>query len=119
MIFPLFECQQPPCGSSLVEGLCSTPDYAKAQALVFSSQANLRLQKANRIQDIAITGGYRLFNESRQHGWIIGAEFPLPLFNRNQGNVERACAEISQAENEMEEVMRGLKKKTYSSAMRK
>jgi len=107
--FPLLDCMPPPSCVGAIEGFSLTPDYAKAQACILSAQENLKLQKSNSVPDVALTAGYKVFHDSGHHGWIVGAEFPLPFFDRNQGNIQKACAELSQAEYQMQGVVRDLK----------
>jgi outer membrane protein, heavy metal efflux system len=108
VLFELFECTPPPCYCSVVEQLFQTPDFAKAKQEIFSASQNVKLQKVNSIPDLTLTVGYRIFNDSNQRGWIVGVEMPLPFFNRNQGNVQRARMERIQAECLMDEVMQEL-----------
>ncbi len=115
IIFKLFDYSPPPCQSCVVKGLFQMPDFTRAQQLVFSAGANLTLQKANRIPDVTVTAGYRVFNDSNQNGWVVGAALPIPFFNRNQGNIQKAYWEISQAESQLDEIERELKEKLFSA----
>jgi outer membrane protein, heavy metal efflux system len=107
--FSLYECVAPPACCTIENQVYCTPEYAKAKAEIISASQNIQLQRVNSIPDVALTVGYRRFIDSSEHGWLVGAEFPLPLFNRNQGNIQRAYAQRSQAACRMAEIVRELK----------
>ena len=83
------------------------PDVLAADANLRSSTADLKLQKAMRIPDPTISlgmehnppGGGPLVNT-----FNIGVSFPLPLWNRNGGNIQAAEAARDQAEIALEKV---------------
>jgi len=77
------------------------PDVIAAEANLRSSTANLKLQKAMRIPDPTILAG----GEHNPPGggppvdtFNVGVSFPLPLWNRNGGNIKAAEAAHDQAE---------------------
>ena len=77
------------------------PDVLAATANLESSVANLKLQKAMRIPDPSISMGV----EHNPPGggppvdtFNIGVSFPLPLWNRNGGNIKAAEAGRDQSE---------------------
>jgi len=109
VIYNLFECSPPPGCEWSIDGIPQTPEFARAYAEVVSATQNLKLQRANGIPDMVLTVGYSVFNDSNQHGWVVGVEVPLPFFDRNQGNIQKACVEQSQAWYQVEEVIRSLK----------
>jgi cobalt-zinc-cadmium efflux system outer membrane protein len=80
------------------------PDVVAYRFGTLVASANLDLQRANRFQDAYLL--YQPFTwqnntpYGRQSGssWAIGVTLPLPVFNRNQGNIERAKINITQSE---------------------
>ena len=77
------------------------PDLRAAQQAVAAAESQLALQKANGKMDITGT-----FNYTHTAGVNTGAFFynqPLPIFNRNQGEIERAKFAITQAEEQAAE----------------
>src|ERR1035437_6650688 len=69
-------------------------DLKMAQADVDISQANLSLQKAMGVPDVALSTGWDR-NGSYVHDYnYIGIQFDLPIFNRNQGNIKSAKAMV-------------------------
>jgi outer membrane protein, heavy metal efflux system len=76
------------------------PDYLALQRDVARSQAELRLQLAQGKVDYTVGTEYRRQQGVNGKGNSIGVFFStnLPVFNRNQGEIERARQEQSQAE---------------------
>ena len=111
VLFDLYAYEAPPCQSTLLDGLYEMPDFMRAKQQIFASSRNLKLQKANAIPDVTVMVGYRTFLDSSQHGWVVGAEMPLPFSNFNQGNIRRARVEMGQAEYMLEACVQDLKEK--------
>jgi cobalt-zinc-cadmium efflux system outer membrane protein len=91
----------PPTGTNELRPQVERPDVIVADANLKSSVANLKLQKAMRIPDPTISiggehnppgGGPPVDNLN------IGVSFPLPLWNRNGGEIKAAEAARAQAE---------------------
>jgi cobalt-zinc-cadmium efflux system outer membrane protein len=77
------------------------PDLRAAQQSVTAAESQYSLQKANGKMDITGT-----FNYSHTAGASSGSFFysmPLPIFNRNQGEIERAQYAITQAREQASE----------------
>ena len=77
------------------------PDLRAAQQSVTAAESQFSLQKANGKMDITGT-----FNYSHTAGASSGSFFysmPLPIFNRNQGEIARAQSAITQAREQASE----------------
>lgn len=77
------------------------PDLRAAQQAVVAAESQLALQKANGKMDVTGT-----FNYTHTAGVNTGAFFynmPLPIFNRNQGEIQRASYGITQAQQQASE----------------
>ena len=74
------------------------PDLRAVRADQARSVADLRLQLANGTIDYTVSGEYHRQEGSLVHGNSYGLFFsaPLPIFNRNQGEVARARAQQEQ-----------------------
>ena len=78
-------------------------DRARLDTLIDQRRAELDLQRRNAIPDVAVGAGVRRFREaSGDTAFVLGLSVPLPVFDRNQGNILRAGAELSRAEAEAE-----------------
>lgn len=60
--------------------------------------ARVKLAQAEGVPDITASGGVRNFRESRDTAFIVGVSMPLPVFNRNRGNIAAARADGDAAE---------------------
>jgi outer membrane protein, heavy metal efflux system len=79
------------------------PDLRAAQQGVTAAESQLALQKANGKMDITGT-----FDYSHTAGTSTGSFFynmPLPIFNRNQGEISRAQFAITQAQQQASETI--------------
>jgi outer membrane protein, heavy metal efflux system len=77
------------------------PDLRAAQQAVTAADSQLALQKANGKMDVTGT-----FNYTHTNGTNSGAFYynmPLPIFNRNQGEIQRAGYAITQARQQASE----------------
>ncbi|HEU0123461.1 MAG TPA: TolC family protein [Bryobacteraceae bacterium] len=74
------------------------PDYLLAQQAQSRSRADLRLQIANGKVDYTVGADYNYQRAYAFGGSSLGVSFsmPLPVFNRNQGEILRARREIEQ-----------------------
>jgi cobalt-zinc-cadmium efflux system outer membrane protein len=72
------------------------PSYLLQQAQVVLQQQNLLYQKALRIPDITVGPNFDR-NSSYTPNYVgIGISLPLPVFNKNQGNIRSAGYSIKQ-----------------------
>ncbi len=74
------------------------PDILAAQADVRKADAEVRLQKAQRIPDPTFLVQYEREPPDKLDSFGLGVSFPLPLWNWNRGNIDAATALRRQAE---------------------
>jgi cobalt-zinc-cadmium efflux system outer membrane protein len=94
-----------PDPNRLVElALQSRPDLAAYRLGVVRAEADVRLALANRFQDVYLLYGPLVYQDNapfqRQSASSGSAALtvPLPLFNRNQGNIQRARLNAAQTQ---------------------
>ncbi|MDQ6632782.1 MAG: TolC family protein [Verrucomicrobiota bacterium] len=92
-----FEAEQSKPGAS-------RPDLLAAEASLKKSEADLKLQKAMRIPDPAFLAQYEHQPPDQPSTVGIGVSFPLPLWNRNRGNIKSAEAARNQAGIQVEKI---------------
>jgi len=66
------------------------PDLKVALQTLKYEEANLELQHANAIPDIAFGPTYNRGGTAFQNYWGVTAQLNVPLFDRNQGNIQAA-----------------------------
>lgn len=89
--------QDLPAPPTLAAGAQSL-DERLAAAERDAAAARVRLAQAEGVPDITASGGVRNFRESRDTAFIVGVSIPLPVFNRNRGNIAAAQADGDAAE---------------------
>ncbi|HAM52031.1 MAG TPA: hypothetical protein DCP92_15590 [Nitrospiraceae bacterium] len=93
-------------GSLIETALNNRYDLLSLQKQSEAAQKGISLAKAQAIPDITVGGEYDAFGaDSRPR---VGAEisFPLPLFNRNQGEILKKNAEYKQIEEQIKKTKR-------------
>lgn len=73
------------------------PDLARWDTEIQLCQAAVALEKAARVPDLGISAGIARSEESSQSTYKAAMSLPLPLFDRNQGNVAEAEYNLSRA----------------------
>ena len=76
------------------------PEMAIAREAVTAAQADLKLQRSMGVPDVDVLAGYKRNNSDNT--LLAGVQVTLPIFNRNQGNVETAQAGVQMAQNALE-----------------
>lgn len=87
----------PPDIVTLLKALDSSADMRLARLGVDQQEASFELEKTLRIPDISVSLGSQYSAEDRERVNVVGLSMPLPLFNRNQGNVLAAARRADQA----------------------
>lgn len=99
--------------------LRESPEIKAARAAVEKSEVALRRARREPVPDLFLRGGPRYNREllevgasgrPRAVGWEASAEVGLtiPLFNRNQGNIQTASADLARAQAEIRRLELGL-----------
>lgn len=83
-------------GSS--DRLKRNPDFARYENELLKRKAALDLERANAFPDPTVTAGVRNYERFSGQTFVVGVSFPIPVFNANRGNIEKARQELSQAE---------------------
>ena len=73
------------------------PRLRASQAAVGRAQAYLCQAEAEAIPNITVGAGYVRQNKDREDDWTFQVGVPIPLFDRNQGNIAAARADIGSA----------------------
>ena len=96
---------QLPSLDSLRVQLMSNPLIAFADAKVRVHEAELSAAKAERVPDVTVMAGLKHFEEDDTDAVIVGAGFPLPLFDQNKGGISSAGHKLERARTEKRSAM--------------
>jgi len=89
---------------SLAQLLAQSPELGQARAGVQRERYVLARQSAERVPNLEIEVGAKYDETALRTLADVGLTLPLPLFNRNQGNIIRAQAELITAQREVDRV---------------
>ena len=87
-----------PTLASLAASLSAQPETALADADIRARSARVDVATAERIPDVKVELLYHRLEASRSDTVDLGLSIPIPLFNRNQGRLREARAELTAAE---------------------
>ncbi|QXI31587.1 TolC family protein [Pseudomonas vanderleydeniana] len=88
---------KPPSVAPVLVALDESAPLRLAQAQIEQREAALASERAQRIPDLTVSVGSQYSREDRERVNVVGLSMPLPLFNRNQGNVLSAARRADQA----------------------
>ncbi|WP_419709440.1 TolC family protein [Pseudomonas sp. NFX224] len=86
-----------PSSARLLERLNETAELRLAKLQIDQREAALGLEKSQRIPDLTVSVGSQYSELDRERVNVVGLSMPIPLFNRNQGNVLAAARRTDQA----------------------
>jgi cobalt-zinc-cadmium efflux system outer membrane protein len=78
------------------------PHLGRAHEQVEREEAQVRLERAQRIPDLTVTLGSRRDSQIGGTQAVVGLSVPLPLFNRNQGNTLTALRRADKARSDLD-----------------
>jgi len=103
----------PPAGDDLIQiALEARPDLTSYRLGIQRAEADVKLARANRFQDVyALFQPYTFQNLAplglkSATSWAVGFTVPLPLYNRNQGHIQRTRLNVTQTQTELIALMR-------------
>ncbi len=88
--------EAPPTYQILSQSIAESPLLKQADIEVRIQQATVNLELANRIPDLTLGAGIRR-TDVPDNTYEASLSIPIPIFNRNQGTVEKARALTGQA----------------------
>src|SRR5579872_1506342 len=83
-----------------LQALHNRPDFRAAELGITAAKSQIALAKANAKVDV--TGTYDFTHVSGENTASIFANFPLPIFDRNQGEIARTKFALTQAQEQKE-----------------
>lgn len=104
-----------PTAEALLDKVEQTAEWRLAAAQVERGEASLGSEKAQRIPNLTVSLGSQYSREDRERVNVVGLSMPLPLFDRNQGNVLVAARRADQARDLRNAVELRLRSETRSA----
>lgn len=89
--------EEPAALAVYVTRLGNALDIQGFDAEVKRAEAAVSLEKANSVPDPTFTLGVRDIRGDDSQAFIAGVSFPIPVFNLNRGNIQRAGQELTAA----------------------
>jgi cobalt-zinc-cadmium efflux system outer membrane protein len=92
--------------------LTERPDVLSYQLGIQRAEADVRLARANRFSDLFLLFQPLTYQDNTPYGlksatsWAMGLTAPLPIYNRNQGAIQRALLNVDQTRTELAELER-------------
>lgn len=81
--------------------LASSPALRRARLELDRAQAAVELERSRRVADVAVSVGAKRSQETGITAAVVGLSVPLPLFDRNQGNLAEALSREEKAREEL------------------
>ncbi|MFO7821954.1 MAG: TolC family protein [Lentisphaeria bacterium] len=104
----LDDLTEPPSPEALASLISRNPEVAQWAVKVSVHRAEEDLARAEAVPDITAGIGMKRFNENDETAFVIGISLPLPLFDRNQGEIRAAKADAQASEFRKKEAERRL-----------
>ncbi len=88
------------------------PDIVSYRLATVRAEADVRLAKANAFSDVYVLWQPYTFQDNTPYGlksqysWALGVTVPLPIYNRNQGGIQRAKENVFQTQIELADLER-------------
>lgn len=84
--------------ATLLEQADASPEVARLDVEIAQRRAAMDVETSKTIPSITLGAGVRQYADQGDAGLVIGIQVPLPLFDRNQGNILAASRDITRTE---------------------
>jgi len=101
------------------------PDVGSAHVSLERAKLLWQRAQAEVIPNVTVSGGYVRQNQNRSNDYTVGISVPVPVWNKNQGNILAAQASVGEATREINRVENDLTERVaaafrdYASARRR
>ncbi len=81
--------------------LAASPVLRRARLELDRARSAVELERSRRVMDVAVSVGAKRSQETGATAAVVGLSVPLPLFDRNQGNIAEALSREEKAREEL------------------
>ncbi|WP_316815661.1 TolC family protein [Pedobacter nyackensis] len=110
-----FDLKDHPYISLLDSAKNNRADLQLSKATIRYTERNLNLQKAMAVPDVELSLSYDLKGNYPEKYTGFGIKIPIPLFNRNQGEIKKARVAIAAGQNNLNLQEASLENEVYNS----
>jgi cobalt-zinc-cadmium efflux system outer membrane protein len=107
--YPFYCVTTPPPLQELECLIEKSPEWAKGDIERWTAAATTQLEKSRRYPDLSVTAGVSTFSGFHDRSLYLEFSIPIPIFDRNQGNICRARLQEWQALYQQEGQVKELK----------
>jgi cobalt-zinc-cadmium efflux system outer membrane protein len=94
----IYNLPETPSYDGIISALEKTPMATMSQLAILKQESVLDLERSNAISDPTVGLGVRRFNEDDGTAFLASVSIPLNFFDRNQGNILSAKANVKSAQ---------------------
>jgi cobalt-zinc-cadmium efflux system outer membrane protein len=87
------------------------PEVQAAQVEIVRAELLVKRAEVQKIPNVTVGAGYVRQNQNKSDDWVVQFSLPIPIFDRNQGNVQAARAQLARAIQEVRRVELDLSEK--------
>ena len=106
--YPFFEITPPPSFCTLSTELTNNPDIMRWDIEIAAAEENYNLQRAESIPDVLVTAGVVDVKQSKNPAYTLEFVIPIPVFNRNQGNIAVSEYQICQTQTKKQALLHSM-----------
>lgn len=85
----------------VLERMQNSPAFMKSRVEVERRQALVQVERSRRIPDLTVSIGAKRAEQDQRNQMIFGLSIPIPVFDRNQGNLQEALQRADKARDEL------------------
>jgi len=104
-----YDMSPAPSLEKLADLISQNPDMARWPAEKDKRRAALELEKAKATSNIKLNGGIQYIEEGGDSAFVLGLSIPIPIFNRNQGNIQEAMYMLAKTEEQRKTIETNLR----------
>jgi cobalt-zinc-cadmium efflux system outer membrane protein len=119
LVAPEIPSEPRPDSEELLALLPLSPQMVHARREIERQQSHADLERSRRLPDLTLSLGSKRDDELGRRQTVIGLSLPIPLFDRNQGNLQSALRRTDKARDELRAIEHALSVALAQAAQRR